>query len=77
MKYQNDKEVHIMMYERGKKQININVPKNIDIAIGDIICLGRKDLPETRLITIDKIIESRQSSMKDYNYVRAELVSNF
>ncbi len=75
MDYTNEKELHVMICDRGSKKVNFNVKKPNVLEVGDSVRIKRGTFDKT--IVIDKIIESRQSSMKDFNYVTTEITENF
>jgi hypothetical protein len=75
MDYTNEKELYVMTCDRGSKKVNFNVKKPIALEAGDSVRIKRGEFDKT--IVIDKIIESRQSSMKDFNYVTTEITEKF
>lgn len=75
MNYTNEKELHVMICDRGSKKVNFNVKKPNVLAVGDTVRIKRGSFDKT--IEIAKIIEDRQSSLKDFNYVTTEITEIF
>lgn len=75
MTFENEKTIHIMICEKGSNIVNFNVPKKEILNVGDIINVNRGEFK--RQIEISEIIESRQSFLKDFNYVRTLITNKF
>jgi len=75
MNYTNEKELHVMICDRGSKKVNFNVKKPNVLEVGDTIRIKRGNFDKT--IEVAEIIETRQSTLNDFNYVTTLITENF
>ncbi len=77
MKYENEKQVHLMIWETLPEKRNINneikfnLKKEFKAEVGDEICCYIDQQKES-VYTLTEIVDDRQSSLEDYNYVTAK-----
>lgn len=50
--------------------INFNVRKGVDFNIGDIVFVGKSNGGKNVYYQVDEILETRQSTLTDYDYVK-------
>lgn len=76
MNYKNQKDCHLMVWEENPKKRNINneikfnIPKENTIEIGDVISVRLGEGKHSNY-EITEILEVRQSSISNMNYVTA------
>lgn len=75
MNYTNEKELHVLICDRGSKQVNFNVKKPNVLAVGDTVRIKRGAFDKK--IEVAEILETRQSTLKDFNYVTTLITENF
>lgn len=75
MNYINEKEVHVMICDRGSKKVNFNVKKPTVLEVGDTVRIKRGAFDKT--IEVAEILESRQSTLKDFDYATTLITQNF
>lgn len=74
MDYFQQNEVHLMVWEENPKKRNVNnkvclnVKKPHELKSGDRVFTGSPKNP-TGAYTVTEVLETRQSSLKDFNYV--------
>lgn len=54
---------------KGNHKTNFNVKKHIELNIGDMVFTSKNSMDQNCYRRVVEIISSRQSSMKDYDYI--------
>lgn len=73
MEYSNGNEIHLMYSTKGSDVVKFNLKKGYELQKGDTITFYRDSIG----IEVEEILENRQSSLKDFNYVTVKLTKPF
>jgi hypothetical protein len=73
--YNNEFDIHIMICDKGSKNVNFNIKKPNELNVGDTVTVNRGDFK--KVIEIESIIECRQSSLNDFNYITTTITNPF
>jgi hypothetical protein len=77
-KYTNENEINLMYSTKGSEVVKFNLKRGYELQKGDAIVFNR-GYPEisNKIVEVAEVLESRQSILKDFNYVTVKLTKPF
>jgi len=78
MKYTNEDEIHLMYSTKGSEVAKFNLKKGYELQKEDTIVFDRGySGSSNKIVEVAEVLESRQSTLKDFNYVTVRLTKPF
>lgn len=77
MEYSNENGIHLMYSTKGSDVVKFNVSKNHELKKGDTISFNRGSSEMRKIVEVDEVLERRQSTLKDFDYVAVKLTKVF
>jgi hypothetical protein len=78
MKYTNENEIHLIYSTKGSEVVKFNLKRGCELQKGDTIVFYReRSGNHNKIVEVAEVLESRQSTLKDFNYVTVKLTKPF
>jgi hypothetical protein len=78
MKCTNENEIHLMYSTKGSCVVKFNLKGGYELQKGDAIVFNRGYLGiSNKIVEVAEVLESRQYTLKDFNYVTVKLTKPF